>query len=180
MPMAERTATVVWQGDLARGSGLVTAASGAFAELPVTWASRTERADGKTSPEELIAAAHAACYSMGLSFALSQAGHAPERLDVAATCTLDLVDGAPTITTMHLDVVGAVPGLDARRLRRSRQGRKGSVPGLAGAEGQPGHHPGGETGIGPRPPACAGNRQSVPRPGRRPPQGLAPGRIVPE
>ena len=128
MPMAERTATVVWRGDLAHGAGLVTAASGAFAEFPVTWASRTERADGKTSPEELIAAAHAACYSMGLSFALSQAGHVPERLDVAATCTLDLVDGAPTITAMHLDVVGTVPGLDAAAFEEAAQGAKEACP----------------------------------------------------
>lgn len=128
MPMAERTATVVWRGDLARGAGLVTVASGALAEFPVTWASRTERSDGKTSPEELIAAAHAACYSMGLSLALSQTGHVPERLDVAATCTLDSVDGAPTITAMHLDVVGTVPGLDAAAFEEASQGAKEACP----------------------------------------------------
>ena len=128
MPMAERTATVVWQGDLAHGAGLVTAASGAFAAFPVTWASRTERSDGKTSPEELIAAAHAACYSMGLSLALSQAGHAPEQLDVVATCTLDLVDGAPTITAMRLDVVGMVPGLDQAAFEEAAQAAKEGCP----------------------------------------------------
>ena len=128
MPMAERTATVVWRGDLARGEGVVTAASGAFAALPVTWASRTERSEGKTSPEELIAAAHAACYSMGLSLALSQAGHAPEELDVAATCTLDLVDGAPTVTATHLDVVGTVSGLDAAAFEEAAQGAKEACP----------------------------------------------------
>ena len=135
MPMAERTATVVWRGDLAHGEGVVTAASGAFAALPVTWASRTERSEGKTSPEELIAAAHAACYSMGMSLALSQAGHAPEELDVAATCTFDLVDGVPTVTAMHLDVVGTVSGLDAAAFEEAAQGAKGSCPVSRALEG---------------------------------------------
>jgi lipoyl-dependent peroxiredoxin len=128
MPMAERTATVVWKGDLAHGSGMVTAASGAFAEFPVTWASRTERSDGKTSPEELIAAAHASCFSMGLSFGLAQAGHPPESLEVKATCTFDAVDGVPTITAMHLDVTGKVPGLDGPAFEAAAQGAKEGCP----------------------------------------------------
>jgi len=112
MAMAERTANSAWDGDLAHGSGTVTGASGALGELPVTWASRTERSDGKTSPEELSAAAHAACYSMALSHGLSEAGNPPEHLDVSAKVTLDLVDGAPTVTTSELTVVGRVPGID--------------------------------------------------------------------
>src|ERR1700716_4414329 len=108
MAMAERTANSAWDGELAHGSGTVTGASGALGELPVTWASRTERSDGKTSPEELIAAAHAACYSMALSHGLSEAGNPPEHLDVSAKVTLDLVDGAPTVTTSELTVVGRV------------------------------------------------------------------------
>lgn len=111
MAMAERTANTAWDGDLPHGSGTVTANSGAF-ELPVTWASRTERSEGKTSPEELIAAAHAACYSMALSHGLGEAGNAPEHLDVSSKVTLDLVDGAPTVTTSELTVRGRVPGID--------------------------------------------------------------------
>ena len=111
MAMAERTANTAWDGDLPHGSGTVTATSGAF-ELPVTWASRTERSEGKTSPEELIAAAHAACYSMALSHGLGEAGNPPEHLDVSSKVTLDLVDGAPTVTTSELTVKGRVPGID--------------------------------------------------------------------
>jgi osmotically inducible protein OsmC len=112
MPMAERTATTSWDGDLAHGGGVINGASGALNDLAVTWASRTERSDGKTSPEELIAAAHSSCFSMALSNGLTQAGTAPEHLEVSATVTLDLVDGAPTVTTSELHVTGRVPGLD--------------------------------------------------------------------
>jgi lipoyl-dependent peroxiredoxin len=112
MAMAERTATTSWDGDLAHGGGSITGASGALDAFAVTWASRTERSDGKTSPEELIAAAHSSCFSMALSHELTEAGHPPEHLDVAATVTLDLVDGAPTVTTSALNVNGRVPGID--------------------------------------------------------------------
>ena len=112
MPMAERSATTGWDGDLAHGAGTLNGASGALNDLAVTWASRTERSDGKTSPEELIAAAHSSCFSMALSNGLSEAGHAPERLDVTSKVTLDLKDGAPTVTTSELTVKGRVPGLD--------------------------------------------------------------------
>src|SRR5919201_391692 len=94
MANAERTATTVWEGDLAHGNGVLSLTSGAASDLPVTWASRTERSEGKTSPEELVAAAHASCFSMALSHALAESGHAPERLDVSATVTLSL-DGGP-------------------------------------------------------------------------------------
>ena len=77
MANVERTATTVWEGDLAHGNGVLSLKSGAAPDLPVTWASRTERSDGKTSPEELIAAAHASCFSMALSHELAQAGNAP-------------------------------------------------------------------------------------------------------
>src|ERR671930_1073560 len=87
MASAERTATTVWEGDLAHGSGNLSLTSGATGDLPVTWASRTERSAGKTSPEELIAAAHASCFSMALSHGLGEAGTPPERLDVSATVT---------------------------------------------------------------------------------------------
>ena len=110
MAMAERTANCAWDGDLPHGSGKVSGASGALGELPVTWASRTERSDGKTSPEELIAAAHASCYSMALSHGLGEAGTPPEHLDVAAKVTLDLVNGAPTVTKSELTVTAMPSG----------------------------------------------------------------------
>src|SRR5580700_6339883 len=112
MPMAERTATTSWDGDLAHGAGNINGASGALTDLAVTWASRTERSDGKTSPEELIAAAHSSCFSMALAHGLTEAGHPPEHLDVQATVTLDLVDGAPTVTGSALHVTGRVAGID--------------------------------------------------------------------
>ncbi len=112
MAMAERSATTGWDGDLAHGIGTLNGASGALNDLAVTWASRTERSDGKTSPEELIAAAHSSCFSMALAHGLTEAGTAPEHLDVTVKVTLDLVDGAPTVTTSELTVAGRVPGID--------------------------------------------------------------------
>lgn len=112
MPMAERTATSGWDGDLAHGNGVINGASGALSELPVTWASRTQRSEGKTSPEELMAAAHASCFSMALSHGLSEAGNPPDHLEVSSKVTLDERDGAPTVTTSELTVTGRVPGID--------------------------------------------------------------------
>jgi osmotically inducible protein OsmC len=118
MSIALRTAEVVWDGTLAGGSGVLSSASGAF-ELPVTWAARTEQPDGKTSPEELIAAAHASCFSMALALVLGENQTPPERLAVTAACTLDEVDGAPRITTSELTVRARVPGLDNATLQRN-------------------------------------------------------------
>ena len=87
---AERRAEVTWEGSLFEGSGHVSLASGASRELPVTWAARTEEPGGKTSPEELIAGAHAACFAMSLSNILAKAGNAPQRLDVTATSSFDI------------------------------------------------------------------------------------------
>ena len=112
MAMAERSAQCTWNGDLAHGKGMVDGASGALTQLPVTWASRTERSAGQTSPEELIAAAHASCFSMALAHELSQGGNPPEQLDVTARVTLDERDGAPTVTTSEITVGGRVPGID--------------------------------------------------------------------
>jgi osmotically inducible protein OsmC len=117
MPMAERRATIVWRGDLRGGSGALTVESGAFPEQQMTFSARTEGADGKTSPEELIAAAHATCYSMAFSNLLATEASAPERLEVTATCGLDRVEGALKITTMQLRVRGRVPGLDDARFK---------------------------------------------------------------
>jgi osmotically inducible protein OsmC len=112
MAMAERTARSDWDGSLAHGSGTVKVDSGALEPFPVTWASRTERSDGKTSPEELVAAAHASCFSMALAHGLTEAGHEPEHLSVSAKVTLDQRDGAPTVTTSELTVTGRVAGID--------------------------------------------------------------------
>jgi osmotically inducible protein OsmC len=119
MPIATREAEVHWEGPLARGTGTLTSGSSALDQLAVTWASRTERPDGKTSPEELIAGAHASCFAMALALVLGDNKAPPERLTVSATCTLDEVDGAPRITTVQLAVHANVPGLDAAGLERT-------------------------------------------------------------
>jgi lipoyl-dependent peroxiredoxin len=110
--LAERSASTVWEGDLDNGSGRVTVTSGALPEFPVTWAARTVRSDGKTSPEELIAAAQASCFAMALSSTLAKAGNVPEQLTVGATAVLDRFDGKVTITTINISVTGRVPGID--------------------------------------------------------------------
>jgi lipoyl-dependent peroxiredoxin len=110
---AKRTAQAVWQGDLAHGVGTVKGTSGALPEVAVSWASRTEAPGGKTSPEELLAAAHASCFSMALSAGLGRLQKPPTRLEVSATATFDKVGDAWKVTTMELDVVGQVPGLSA-------------------------------------------------------------------
>ena len=111
MALAERTATTVWTGDLASGSGELTFGTGAIGAQPVSWAARTESSDGKTSPEELLAAAQASCLAMALSAGLARAGHPADRLEVRATATLDRVDGAPTVTQMDIRIEGSVPGM---------------------------------------------------------------------
>src|SRR5215218_11472234 len=118
MPVAVREAEVLWEGPLARGAGTLTTGSGALDQLPVTWASRTERPDGKTSPEELIAGAHASCFAMALALVLGENKTPPERLAVSAACTLDEVEGAPRITTVELTVRAQVAMLDAGVLER--------------------------------------------------------------
>src|SRR5215208_25730 len=109
---ADRTANTVWEGDLPKGNGTLTMkSSGIGGELPVTWASRTERSDGKTSPEELIAAAHSSCYAMALSNVLAERGTPPERLEITAVCTFD-VDNIK-VSSVDLDLRGHVPDIDA-------------------------------------------------------------------
>lgn len=117
MAIADRSAATTWTGSLARGNGAITADSGAFGPLPVTWAARTSAPDGKTSPEELAAAAHASCFAMALSLCLGEHGVEPQQLKVAATVTLDDVDGKPTVVSSALHVRGQVPGLDADGFR---------------------------------------------------------------
>ena len=109
----ERQASVVWQGDLMNGSGTIAEVpSGAFGPLDVSWASRAEEPNGKTSPEELIAAAHAACYSMAFSHTLAEAGHVAENLDVTASVHFTPAQGGGfEISLIELEVEGNVPGL---------------------------------------------------------------------
>jgi osmotically inducible protein OsmC len=124
---AESTANAVWEGDLAHGGGRVAPASGAFPEQEVTWASRTSRSAGKTSPEELIAAAHAACYAMAFSNTLAEGGHTPERVEVSATATFE-VEGGPRITTMDLVVRARVPGIDEPEFQEAAGAAKDGCP----------------------------------------------------
>jgi osmotically inducible protein OsmC len=120
MANVERRAHVVWEGDLASGNGRLTEESSrALEESPVTWASRVERPDGKTSPEELIASAHAACYAMALSATLAEKDAPPVWLEVDAVCTFD--DEQLKITTMDLDVRGEVPGLSEEEFESAAQ-----------------------------------------------------------
>ncbi len=123
--MAQRRASARWEGDLFGGRGTVSATStGLFTDAPVSWAARTEEPDGKTSPEELIAAAHASCFSMALSNELASRGNPPALVEVQATCTFD----PPTITAVDLAVVAVVPGADEAAFREALTAAEGSCP----------------------------------------------------
>jgi osmotically inducible protein OsmC len=122
----ERKASVTWYGDLMSGQGTIeTVTSGVLGPLEVDWTNRAEDAQGKTSPEELIAAAHAACFAMALSNGLAKDGHAPERLETSATVTF--VPGTG-ITKSALTVTGTVPGLDEDGFRRAAEDAKENCP----------------------------------------------------
>ncbi len=116
MAVMERSASIVWEGDI-KGTGTLKSGSSAFPDLTVTFGARTEQAGGMTSPEELIAAAHATCYAMAFSNTLATNGGTPKRLEVSALCTLDRIEGALVITTMDLTVRGSVDGLDAAKFQ---------------------------------------------------------------
>jgi osmotically inducible protein OsmC len=122
----ERRADVVWQGDLLHGSGTIErVGSGALPALDVTWASRAEEPSGRTSPEELIAAAWASCFSMALSNGLAKAGNPPERLETSATVTFQPGEG---ITRAALAVRGTVPGIDDGAFRAAAEDAKANCP----------------------------------------------------
>jgi lipoyl-dependent peroxiredoxin len=125
--MAEREATAVWNGGLLDGSGSFDVGTGAIPNQPVTWASRTEDPAGRTSPEELIAAAHASCYAMAFSYTLQNAGHAPEQLTVTAKVGFGpKPGGGMKVTHSNLTVRGKVSGLDqAGFADLARQGEQG-------------------------------------------------------
>ena len=117
----ERTANAQWQGDLMGGSGTVSTQSGVVDNATVKWSSRAEQADQNTSPEELIAAAHATCISMALAHGLAQAGHPPEQLDTEATATFDQAGDGFRMTTMRITVRGRVEGIDEDAFREAAQ-----------------------------------------------------------
>ena len=132
--MADKHARVSWKGDLENGSGTIEqVGSGAFGPLAVSWAARTGDEGGMTSPEELIAAAHASCFSMAFSARLAKAGTPPDRLEVSATVTFVPGEG---ITTSALEVTGVVPGITEESFVAARRRREGELPGLGRAEGQ--------------------------------------------
>jgi osmotically inducible protein OsmC len=123
--MADRRARATWEGDLFEGNGTVTAtSSGLFTDASVTWASRTEEPEGKTSPEELIAAAHAACFCMALSNELASRGNPPGRLEAAATCSFE----GGKVTTMVLEITADLPGVEEDVFREALEAAEGSCP----------------------------------------------------
>jgi osmotically inducible protein OsmC len=123
--MADRRGSATWEGDLFEGSGTVSArSSDLFTDAAVSWPARTEEPGGKTSPEELIAAAHAACFSMALSNELSTRGHVPSRLAVDATATFD----SGKVTTMVIEVSAEVPGADDSAFREALSATEDSCP----------------------------------------------------
>jgi osmotically inducible protein OsmC len=124
----ESRAHSTWQGDLFSGSGTTALATGAAAPLPVSWPSRTEAAAGKTSPEELIAAAHAACFNMAFSNVLAQKDSPPDRLDTEAVGTFVKTDAGWRLTTMALSVTGSVPGLGEDEFREAAETAKNGCP----------------------------------------------------
>jgi lipoyl-dependent peroxiredoxin len=130
---AVRRAEATWSGDLLSGRGTVSAAtSGLFRDLPVSWASRTEAPDGRTSPEELLAAAHAACYSMAFSNGLAKNGTPATRLDVSADVTFDKVGDGWKVTKSELRVRGTVPDIDQAKFRELAEAAKDGCP-ISGA-----------------------------------------------
>lgn len=123
------SATAVWNGNLADGSGRVSSATSEhLRDLPVSWASRTEDPAGRTTPEELLAAAHASCFSMALSANLARAGFTAEQLDVRADVTFDKLEAGWTVVSSHLTVRGRIPGADAASFETAAQAAKDGCP----------------------------------------------------
>jgi osmotically inducible protein OsmC len=127
--MLKRTSTVVWKGNL-KGAGTITTLSGALKELPYSVNSRFVAEDGRagTNPEELLAATHAACFTMALSAQLTTAGHDPTQLTTVATVSMDKVDNNWTITQIQLDTQGQVPGIDQAKFQELADTAKKSCP----------------------------------------------------
>jgi lipoyl-dependent peroxiredoxin len=128
----ESSATTTWQGSLTKGSGITHPQSGAFQDVEVTWTSRTTRSAGKTSPEELLAASHASCYSMALANGLTQGGHEPEQLET--TATVDFVPGEG-VKASHLVVRGRVSGIDQSEFEQAARTAAENCPISAALKG---------------------------------------------
>jgi len=122
-----RTASAVWTGDLKKGEGSLTSQSGVLKDTNYSFHTRFEDGAG-TNPEELIAAAHAGCFSMALSAVLGGANLTPEKIATKASLTLEFIDGAPTITKVHLDVTGKVPGADEAAFQKAAAEAKANCP----------------------------------------------------
>ena len=127
--MSESKATTVWEGGLATGRGVTSTASGAIPDVEVTWQARVERTEGTTSPEELLAAAHASCYCMGLSHELGEAGNPPEHLEATATVSFVAGEG---VKSSHIVVRGRVPGIDQAQFEAAAQAAGEGCP-ISGA-----------------------------------------------
>lgn len=125
---ADRTASTVWEGSLADGKGSTTFESSNIGTFDVSWPSRTEEPNGRTSPEELVAAAHASCYSMALAGDIGRAGGTPQLLETSATVTFDKTDGGWTVTRVALKVRGTVEGMDASAFAKVAQAAKDGCP----------------------------------------------------
>jgi osmotically inducible protein OsmC len=132
-----RTAEVDWKGSVARGEGALSVGSGAFEDRGVSYPRRAGDAEGHTTPEELLAAAHAACFAMSVSGALGRAGHEPESLKVGAAVTVEITETGPVITRIDLTARGVVPGADEAQFREAAEIAKKNCPvsrALAGVE----------------------------------------------
>jgi osmotically inducible protein OsmC len=126
VPRITRSASVSWEGNVARGGGAISGGSGALDGLPYTLATRIGNPEGKTSPEELVAAAVSGCFAMSLAGELTRTGTPAQRLDVSATCIVDEVEGRHVVTEVALAVRGRVPGIDAETFgRRAAEAEQG-------------------------------------------------------
>jgi len=123
----QRKASAIWKGGLKDGKGSVSSASGVLTNTPYSFTTRFENTPG-TNPEELIAAAHAACFSMALSAQLGSANLTPSSIETSATLTMDKLDSGWTITAVHLDVVGRVPNSDAAAFQKAAENAKSGCP----------------------------------------------------
>ena len=123
----QRKSSAVWKGGLKDGKGTVSSASGVLKNTPYSFSTRFEEAPG-TNPEELIAAAHAGCFSMALSGQLGNAGMTPESIETSATLTMEKLEAGFTITAIHLDVVAKIPGGDAAKFEQAANNAKAGCP----------------------------------------------------
>ena len=124
----KRVAEAFWEKDLLHGSGRVKGQTGVIPEMGISWSARTEALGGRTSPEELLAAAHASCFAMAFSNTLAKLNHPPERVHVTATATFDKVGDAWTVTTMELATVGRVPGVTAAQFEEAAKTASTTCP----------------------------------------------------